>query len=168
MFEHKALPLDPDAVIIQFVNNDYGVPLFMQRPKRFFALDRSYLLELLRTRLGWIRANEQDAMLVGSRLRTVNQDDEPRRSPPERFRAYHLCNGVDGYTQSHRFYFKIRRNLKKKRNTEWKWNRYRNHYSMRTFYPTKRQLEAANRRTNHLGHLHLIAPPIYLYPEADG
>ena len=31
-FEHKALAFDPDLVILHFVDNDFGVPLFMQKP----------------------------------------------------------------------------------------------------------------------------------------
>jgi lysophospholipase L1-like esterase len=50
VLEHKALAFDPDLVIIEFVNNDYGLPLFMQKPRDAFALKRSYLAEFIASR----------------------------------------------------------------------------------------------------------------------
>jgi hypothetical protein len=49
--EHLGLKFNPDLVVIHFVNNDFGVPLFMERPKDPFSIFRSYFFEFLRARL---------------------------------------------------------------------------------------------------------------------
>jgi hypothetical protein len=47
VYEHRVIPFDPDVVVVHFVNNDFGVPLFMQRPEDLFAFNRSYLIEMV-------------------------------------------------------------------------------------------------------------------------
>ncbi|MEM7393352.1 MAG: hypothetical protein AAF492_13490, partial [Verrucomicrobiota bacterium] len=44
----------PDLVILQFINNDIGLPIFMMPPKNYLAPDRSFFVDLVRTRLGWL------------------------------------------------------------------------------------------------------------------
>ncbi|MFH0880793.1 MAG: SGNH/GDSL hydrolase family protein [Lentisphaerota bacterium] len=66
-FEEKALPFHPDLVIIQFVNNDFGIPHFMLRPPDPFTLEKSFLWELIATRRGWISSDDEQN-LIGDRL----------------------------------------------------------------------------------------------------
>jgi len=49
-FENRALLFKPDLVIMHFVNNDWGVPYFMEQPRDLFSLSRSYLWELVAER----------------------------------------------------------------------------------------------------------------------
>jgi lysophospholipase L1-like esterase len=62
-FEQKALPFNPDLVVIQFVSNDFDVPYFMQRPDDGLSWRRSYLLDLIRVRLGWLKAATNDQLV---------------------------------------------------------------------------------------------------------
>lgn len=90
-FEHKVLAYDPDLVIIQFVNNDWGVPHFMFKPKDPKAWNRSFLWDLLRTRLGWI-SQDHESGLVGSRLHGL--EDEERSDV---LGVYRHMTGSSGY-----------------------------------------------------------------------
>jgi len=51
LFEKRAIRFNPDLVLIHFVNNDFAVPLFMERPRSPFTLRRSYLYEFIKRRL---------------------------------------------------------------------------------------------------------------------
>lgn len=64
LFERKALQFDPDLVLIQFINNDFGVPVFMRKPKTGLAWRTSYLRNLVRTRLGWIRRDVDERLVT--------------------------------------------------------------------------------------------------------
>lgn len=69
-FEHKALPFGPDAVILGFVGNDTGVPLFMERPQAAFSLTRSYLADLVRARMGGAPSD-----LIGNQMHELDKPD---------------------------------------------------------------------------------------------
>ena len=90
VYEKKALPLQPDMVIIQFINNDWGVPLFMERPKNPASLKESYLLDFLSARMGRFRA--QSSFFVHNNMKTL--DDQERKSVSEKY-AYMV--GPTGY-----------------------------------------------------------------------
>jgi hypothetical protein len=47
-FRVKALPFAPDAVILQFTNNDLDLPRFMLAQPDFWVFDRIWLMELVR------------------------------------------------------------------------------------------------------------------------
>lgn len=81
-FEHKALAFSPDLVIIHFVENDFGVPLFMQQPKDIFDLKSSFFAEFIKKRLGALKGSEQ--RLQSSSLR--NLEGEKRQSVLDQYR----------------------------------------------------------------------------------
>jgi hypothetical protein len=72
-FEHKALAFGPDAAVLQFVGNDTGVPLFMERPQAAFSLARSHLVDLVRSSLG--RGEDR---LVGNQMANLDRDERRR------------------------------------------------------------------------------------------
>jgi hypothetical protein len=51
VFHQKALPLDPDMVIINYVHNDMDLPNFLTLPPNVLTLKKSYLWELIERRL---------------------------------------------------------------------------------------------------------------------
>ncbi len=55
VFERKALAFDPDLVVLHVVRNDLDLPPFLRTPRRLWTLERSYLLDLVRARLGGLR-----------------------------------------------------------------------------------------------------------------
>lgn len=67
MFEDKAMAFDPDMVVIQFVNNDFGVPNFMLREPEPWTLRRSFFVNWILRRARRI-AEDDPAGLVGSNL----------------------------------------------------------------------------------------------------
>ncbi|MBN1268652.1 MAG: SGNH/GDSL hydrolase family protein [Kiritimatiellae bacterium] len=82
-FEQKALAFDPDVVILHVIGNDFGVPHFMWRPDQGLSMKKSYLWELLRTRLGWIR-QDLDEDLIGHDLDGL--EDEERADVLRQYR----------------------------------------------------------------------------------
>lgn len=52
VLEHRALQFSPDVVVVHFVNNDYGVPSFLQRSPNPWALNNSFLWSFISGRLG--------------------------------------------------------------------------------------------------------------------
>jgi hypothetical protein len=83
VFEHKALPLNPDLVVIHFVSNDTGVPLFMESPKGSVSLKRSYFLDFIRARLGL--GDDGGDGLVGNSLKDVEDGDRGVVLEPYRY-----------------------------------------------------------------------------------
>jgi len=73
--EHRALPRQPDLVILHFVSNDMGVPKFMLRPPDPLSPGRSYFADLVRSRLGLLR-QERTSRLVGYRMGSVENAEE--------------------------------------------------------------------------------------------
>ena len=88
--EHRAMAYQPDLIIIQFVNNDLGVPLFMQRPKDPATMRKSYFYEFLKTRIGWIQADRNP--LIGNQLKGL--EDAERAKTLKRYA--HMV-GPSGY-----------------------------------------------------------------------
>jgi lysophospholipase L1-like esterase len=74
VFLRKARDYSPDLVIIQFITNDFGVPLFMQRPRDPLALDRSYLAEWVAGRLS-PAGEAEDPELAGNQLRDMRGEE---------------------------------------------------------------------------------------------
>lgn len=92
--------LDPDLVIINYVNNDMDLPNFLADRPDPLSLGRSYLVELLRRRLAILRGSE----LLPSGLTHAVQDGRSLRfrppvdEIPERFRPlYGWDNMVDAF-----------------------------------------------------------------------
>lgn len=52
VLEHRALLFSPDVVVVHFVNNDYGVPSFLQRAPDPWSLRHSFFWSLVQGRLG--------------------------------------------------------------------------------------------------------------------
>ena len=76
-FEHQALAYDPDLVVIHFVGNDLDLPRFLLRPKSLWTLRHSFLVDLLRARLG--RADDAaDGRLLGSGLKPLSDEERER------------------------------------------------------------------------------------------
>jgi hypothetical protein len=80
VFEHKALPYGPDLVIIQFVNNDFGAPMFMERPRNVYTWRQSYFLEFFRRRFGWWQEQEKsdDGVLADGGLIVYSHKEAER------------------------------------------------------------------------------------------
>ena len=93
-FEHRALPFDPDLVVIHFIGNDFGLPYFMQPPAERRAAARSYLWQLLKVRFG-SSEDEVDPDLLGH--------DRSRLDPEYRAQVrgqYQHMLGVEGYKRA--------------------------------------------------------------------
>jgi hypothetical protein len=92
-FEHRALKYNPDLVIILFVGNDLGVPMFMERPPRTLSTRNFYLWDFLKARVG--RGRSGHAELIGYRLKDVNKEEKSKVL--SRYR--HMC-GHSGYRRA--------------------------------------------------------------------
>ena len=60
----QGLAYDPDLVIVHFINNDLGLPLFMENPPDPVSLRGSRLLELIRKRRAWARGDVAEYLEV--------------------------------------------------------------------------------------------------------
>jgi len=80
VFEHRALAFDPDLVVLQFVNNDMGVPMFMEWPHDSFSLRRCYLKQFVHS-LRYEHA-EIHRRLVGSKMNGMEQSEKDRVRVP--------------------------------------------------------------------------------------
>lgn len=93
-FEHRALPFDPDLVVLHFIGNDFGLPYFMQPPEARQEAARSYLWQLLKARFGSSQ-DEVDPDLLGH--------DRSRLDPEYRAQVrgqYQHMLGVEGYKRA--------------------------------------------------------------------
>jgi lysophospholipase L1-like esterase len=95
VFEHKALVYAPDLVVIQFINNDTGVPLFMQKPKDEFSLKRLYVVEFLSSVLNKLEGPEGEKLL-GHRLRSIDGEKEK----DEILSQYSYMLGASGFRRA--------------------------------------------------------------------
>ena len=93
-FEAKALDFDPDLVIIQFVNNDWGVPHFMRKPVEPWARDRSFLWDFVTARLGRAAPAAEGGLLDGD---LVGLEGAERAEVLEPYRP---MIGADGYRRA--------------------------------------------------------------------
>jgi len=60
----KALPLQPDIVLLQFSENDADLPIFLKLPENPWRLDRCYLWEFLVTRRPrWVKGKVGDRQI---------------------------------------------------------------------------------------------------------
>ncbi len=91
-FERKALEYEPDLVILQFINNDFGVPLFMLKPRSGLDWRKSYALEFIRVRLGRIKRSYEDERLVFQDFRNMNEEEAANVES-----QYSWMCGADGY-----------------------------------------------------------------------
>ncbi len=64
VLEQQGLAFDPDLVIVHFINNDLGLPLFMENPPDPLSLRESRLLEFLRKRIAWARGDVDEYLEV--------------------------------------------------------------------------------------------------------
>jgi lysophospholipase L1-like esterase len=99
-FAEKIDDLDPDMVIINYVNNDMDLPNFLADRPDPLTLRRSYLTELLRRRLAILRGGK----ILPSGLTHAGQDERslhfrpPVEDIPEKFRTlYGWDNMVDAF-----------------------------------------------------------------------
>jgi lysophospholipase L1-like esterase len=95
VYEHKAQKFSPDLVIIQFINNDFGAPIFMQRQRSALTPRRSYALDFLRTRLGWIQRGLDDDLVASGHVRHLERDEAV-----EVLDQYRYMIGERGYRQA--------------------------------------------------------------------
>jgi lysophospholipase L1-like esterase len=91
-FKHRARDYSPDLIIIHFVTNDLGVPMFMQMPDRGLRLDESYLWRLVRARCANRFGDELEANLVPFRMEDSPEDEKKRT-----YRRYQHMVGAEGY-----------------------------------------------------------------------
>jgi lysophospholipase L1-like esterase len=91
VLRRKALAVRPDAVVIHFVNNDFAVPLFLQRGDTS-SPGRSYVLDFLRSRFGTAPLSDS---LVGVDLRDVPGEDRSRVLKP-----YQYMVGESGFRRA--------------------------------------------------------------------
>lgn len=92
-FEHRALPLAPDLVVLHFVGNDFGLPHFLRRPdaplSRGVAPSRWLLVELLKMRFTPPSPDDEvDPDLIGH--------DSNGGAPGERYEARKQYEGIVG------------------------------------------------------------------------
>lgn len=75
VFEKKVLQFSPDVLVIHFVSNDWGVPLFMQHSRDPWALDTSYFFDLIRSRMSVAIGSKRCRELLGD-CDDFNRDDQ--------------------------------------------------------------------------------------------
>ena len=93
-FEHRALAYEPDLVIVSFVQNDFKLPHFMQKPPELLSLRRWYLKDLVTTRL---------RLLASYRERRLMPHDLRAFAPADRARArdqYRHMEGPEGFRKA--------------------------------------------------------------------
>ncbi|HET7292356.1 MAG TPA: SGNH/GDSL hydrolase family protein [Vicinamibacteria bacterium] len=75
----RGLAYGPDLVIVGFCGNDMRLPNFLRAPEDFLALDRSYLFDFVRSRLGGADLEDSDASLAPLTIRGPDRDMVPPR-----------------------------------------------------------------------------------------
>ncbi len=75
----KGLPYGPDLVVVGFCGNDLRLPNFLQEPDDLLALDRSYLFDFVRSRVGGADLEDPDAALTPLAVRSPDRDVVPPR-----------------------------------------------------------------------------------------
>lgn len=94
LLEQVGLSYDPDMVWIDFVGNDASLPnMIVGETRDPLALDRSYLWEWLRSKLGWSHRSDPYKALVDAPFRDGDFERDLDRVRPE----YRHLVGVDGY-----------------------------------------------------------------------
>jgi lysophospholipase L1-like esterase len=93
VLERRALAYEPDLVVIQFVNNDFGVPRFMQAGPAGPTGGRSLFLDFLAGRLRALRGGAAGADEDGLR----DTEGEDRRKVLDTYR--HMV-GKEGYRRA--------------------------------------------------------------------
>jgi len=93
----KGIPFRPDLVIIDFVSNDLELPNFIREDEDRFALDRSYLVDLIAASLGRIEDQSPGPRLVNTPMTVDNRfQDDPAKVP----RQYRNMVGHAAYANS--------------------------------------------------------------------
>ena len=89
----RLLAYDPDVVIVDYVSNDLYVPGFLRRPQPYFALDRSFLAQLVQNALDGLHVpdNELERPPDAFRHRTFLGEED---LIPE---AYREVIGIDAF-----------------------------------------------------------------------
>jgi lysophospholipase L1-like esterase len=78
-YEQLARRFSPDLVVIHFVENDLGIPLFMSVPQDLFTLKKSYALESIKSFYRALRKkNNSDKNLVGVEFTGVETAEKNR------------------------------------------------------------------------------------------
>ena len=90
----KAMAYQPDLIVIHFISNDFGVPHFMLVPPDPWTTDKSYLWELIATRVGWMDPSGRDG-LVRDRLQGFTQQEKG-----EALKPYRHMIGPKGYVRA--------------------------------------------------------------------
>lgn len=93
--EHRGMAFDPDLVVLQFITNDFGLPLFMERARTGLERDRSYLLTLVMQRVSWVRGHA-DTYLVGARGDGKASVEEMKRTVG----PYYYMTGHEGFARA--------------------------------------------------------------------
>jgi hypothetical protein len=87
-FERRVDAIDPDLVIISFVDNDMHLPNFLARRPDLWTFRRSYVAELIRRRLAaarGVRLRPLDLSVMAPRQQMRPQRELGRERFPERF-----------------------------------------------------------------------------------
>ena len=75
LLEKKAAQFDPDMILLHFVSNDWGVPLFMQHTRNPWSFESSYFLDLIRSRLALTIGSKKCSEYFGDCSR-FDRDDQ--------------------------------------------------------------------------------------------
>jgi hypothetical protein len=92
---HKGLELQPDLVIIDFVENDFDLPNFLWLPEDWTSLRKSFLLDLARRALRPGR-NPNGPLAPAPMADKVHFESDPERVPA----AYRDMVGLAGYRRA--------------------------------------------------------------------
>lgn len=92
--ENVGMAFEPDLIILQFINNDFGLPLFMERQRTGLSLKTFYLKDLINLRLSWLRGDATESM-VSSSLEGLTGEERDRSSDPYRYML-----GESGFTHA--------------------------------------------------------------------
>jgi hypothetical protein len=90
--ENVGMDFEPDLVVLQFINNDFGMPLFLERQRTGLSLKTFYLKDLINLRLSWLRGDAAETM-VSSKLEGLTGEERDRSSDPYRYML-----GESGFT----------------------------------------------------------------------
>lgn len=72
LLEHKALPFQPDVIVLHFVSNDFEVPAFMMKREDPLDMSKSFLFEFIKDRI----SQPKSKLIHANRIFTANRKKE--------------------------------------------------------------------------------------------
>jgi lysophospholipase L1-like esterase len=78
-YEERVRSFSPDLLLLHFVDNDLGIPLFMTAPSDYLSLNKSFLIEKVQELLSYFRnAPETSESFIGVEFRGQDETDKKK------------------------------------------------------------------------------------------